>query len=110
MKYIRTKDSVYDTEKGINDEKLEAYFIGFKVINYDEVIKEADTPKELCDCFVVVFEDKQGIVYDDFEWAKIKANENLNAGIKTIVYGAIWTDKGPIYVTQMNDKGDLKLI
>ena len=26
------------------------------------------------------------------------------------IYGAIWTDKGLIYVAKMNDKGDLELI
>ena len=26
------------------------------------------------------------------------------------VYGAIWTDKGLIYVAKMNDKGELELL
>ena len=28
----------------------------------------------------------------------------------TEIYGAIWTDKGLIYVAKMNDKGELELL
>ena len=28
----------------------------------------------------------------------------------TCIYGAIWTDKGLIYVAKMNEKGELELL
>ena len=104
--YIRTKDEilkaldtdymcgvkVYHTEKGMITEKL--------------VVKTADNLAELCDEFVVVFEDKNHIVYSQFKWAMDKA---MWSGMPFMIYGAIWTDKGLIYVAKLID-GELVLI
>ena len=30
--------------------------------------------------------------------------------IDAVIYGAIWTSKGLIYVAKMNDKGELELL
>ena len=38
------------------------------------------------------------------------AYAKLWSSCKYNIYGAIWTDKGLIYVAKMNDKGDLELI
>ena len=67
----------------------------------------ADTIPELCDRFVIVFEDGNYLIYDEFEWALDKA-----ARMKDVkaIYGAIFTSAGLIYVAKMNDKGELELI
>ena len=112
MKYIRTKDGIYEINKLIyafNDN--EEYLI-------KDIVKEADTIEEVCDAFVwekypwaEVIE-----VFPDNPWDKTTpkernlkyARERAKAG-KTI-YGAIWTDKGLIYVAKMNEKGELELL
>ncbi|MCR4661677.1 MAG: hypothetical protein K5765_06755 [Clostridia bacterium] len=78
-----------------------------------EIIKQADTIEELCDCFIAV--DKNGNLCENPMIAKghcfksfcnyYKAN-----GIDVDCYLAILTDKGLVYVAKMNDKGDLELI
>lgn len=73
-------------------------------------LKQADTIEELCDEFVIISgEVKQ--IDDDYksvlEWTK-QAFEEYK--IKSIIYGAIWTDKALIYVAKMNNKGELELL
>ena len=92
MKYIRTKDGIYkmkhpwDTKKG--------------------QIKIADTIEELCDEFVI--KDRIKVFETPFEDINYIKNVGLWE-IKTI-YGAIWTDKGLIYVAKMNEKGEMELL
>ena len=91
MKYIRTKSGIktqYDTVRPCN------------------VVEKADTIEELCDEFVGI--DSQGhfIIHNDkwLEGARIVPLEEIK------YYGAIWTDKGLIYVAKMNDKKELELL
>ena len=86
-----------------------------------DVIKESDTIEELCDEFVLYYmdlneqSDKDTFYpYAQYErcgnvWQKDKKNiiEKTIKGHHTL-YGAIWTDKGLIYVAKMNDKGELE--
>ena len=72
----------------------------FKTVRTSEIVKKADTIKELCDEFVV--EDG-----DDFA---IFHNLKLARQTKGIIYGAIWTDKGLKYVAKMNSNGELELL
>ena len=108
LRYVRTKDTEYgaiiDTEKYKEITGEDCY------IPKDEIVQEADTIEELCDEFVVAYENGARIVYGDLEWAKIKANTSLEAGYKSIIYGAIWTDKGLQFVARMNLKGELELL
>lgn len=111
-KYIRTKDGVYEVV-GFDEEciipspiikmngKL-THCSGYK--NY----KQADTIEELCDEFVLydnqlktcgIF-DKKVIT---FKW--LQTHLDIYKGM--IIYSAIWTDKGLIFVAKMNDKGKL---
>jgi len=103
MKYIRTKDNaIYKIENNklivgnmkVNCKDLQAL--------KQEGYKIANTIEELCDEFVIVNEYKELAI--DLEMAKIN-NKNGN-----IIYGAIWTNKGLIYVAKMNEKGELVLI
>ena len=73
-------------------------------------IAQADTIEELCDEFVFVdefFKREHRVAY---------SLENALARCKyhdvdiTTLRGAIWTDKGLIYVAKMNEKGELELL
>ena len=119
-KFIRTKDRIYelvDDKYIIQNNKLyeKEYFnnpfgdgsdeyIGEVLIG--EILAQADTIKELCDCFVAVRKNASGtysVFFIDFEdW------ETWISGY--VIYGAIYTDKGLIYVAKMNEKGELELI
>ena len=114
MKYIRTKDgelyfNLGETQNGII---VEYNYLGDGLdlaINYDAIKNQADTIEELCDEIVEVIDGKAQVVYADISFndlaiAKIRDKNNA------IVYGAIWTDKGLIYVAKMNEEGELELI
>lgn len=112
MRFIRTKDGVYDTKTvgSIRDENLKAWFISIKIINDDEIIKQADTIEELCDCFVIEWlPTKHRDIFTIDKYSK-EVVKSCIGNSKTKVYGAIWTDKGLIYVAKMNEKGVLELI
>ena len=96
--YIRTKDGrILDFDKLNEVSKL-------SIDMSEEPIRESDTIEELCDRFVAKTCDiTEYWVEKKLECAK------MYCGVETI-YGAIWTDKGLIYVAKMNDKGDLELI
>ena len=104
MKYIRTADGrIVDTEK-----EYQPLEWAKEARDYALTEREADTIEELCDEFVMVNKTKEIIdhrlVYDiDFSKDKFVLN-------KYEVFGAIWTDKGLIYVAKMNDEGNLELI
>lgn len=72
--------------------------------------KKADTIKDLCDTFVFDDGDGQPILCT-YEELVYWFNHSLKEQYKVRnCYGAIWTDKGLIYVAKMNDKGELCLI
>lgn len=122
MKYIRTKDGkiliapnlynnggrvllsdppMYETRNAKNE---------WGCVFCHDVVKQADTIEELCDGYVVIDKgnyktlvDNRQLAYDYLRgvegWCKTKE-----------VFGAIWTDKGLIYVAKMNEKGELELL
>ena len=134
MRYIRTKNGVIiDLEKFINNEKDTPYYTDFifdeitkdghlkwtavgtdkntmenqrgRRCQFDatlnsEIIKQADTIKELCDEFVMISGGKH----------KLDIGCHSYGDKKIQIYGAIWTDKGLIYVAKMNVKGELELL
>lgn len=76
----------------------------------ETIIKESDTIEELCDEFVFI---------DDFFKREHRLAYSLENAIalckchdvdRTTLRGAIWTDKGLIYVAKMNEKGELELL
>ena len=89
MKYIRTKDGIYKT--------------GPYYIKSEYVLAEADTIEELCDAFVIINNEDEMEVIRNFKYAK-------DSCIYDELFGAIWTDKGLIYVAKMSDKGELELL
>ena len=128
MKYIRTKDGrIYATDNIRKKEGCVVYYpikgsgVGFED---REIINQADTIEELCDEFVDTSELKTtntgGWLYDEFN-AKNKClvyyenDERKTMPLNEFddlskIYGAIWTDKGLIYVAKMNEKGELELL
>jgi len=103
MKYIRTKDGIFRYEiweKDIVDFYVKA---GTLILGEKTDGKIADTIEELCDEFVSVSSIVK-VINNRLEIIKILANKG------DVIYGAIWTDKGLIYVAKMNDKGELELL
>lgn len=68
---------------------------------FNDVLKQADTIEKLCDRFVVIYENEEPVPYKNYLDALETQKE---------VYGAIWTDKGLIFVAKMNNKGVLELL
>ncbi len=91
MNYIRTKDEICTLS--------EAYWAGIE----DEIINQADTIEELCDELVY---NHQILSKED------KNNKEYLSQLYCFndIYGAIWTNKGLIYVAKMNSEGVLELI
>lgn len=128
MKYIRTKEGIYENLstnayirdvgvakviiKHIDEETLEESF-EFRMCKLEDILKQADNIEELCDEFVL-FDDKSSYtIYTSYEEAqRIRKNRIVYYDDKhnMIIYGAIWTHKGLIYVAELNEKGELKLL
>ena len=112
MKYIRTKDGIYEVIKkdfGVCI-KFDCVFILLDDIK-DEIIAESDNLAELCDEFHIEFDslifprEINYVKYYDFEIAK----NNLEDG--ETLYGVIHIKgKGLIYVAKMDKDGKLCLL
>lgn len=114
-KYIRTKDGRILEWGKLNE------LTKLSIDICEETIEEADTIEELCDEFVLVKDNYKTLL-------ELEANRTIKNGfLKDIksdwlsyiddyleqgseLYGAIWTDKGLIYVAKINDKGELEII
>ena len=72
--------------------------------------RKADTIEELCDWYVT-FYSKDGhtehCTYYDLDRDLF---QSLIRAKSFTIYGAIWTDKGLIYVAKMNEKGEFELL
>lgn len=125
MKYIKLIDgrivdvSLFD-EYQTNNEKGESVFDGFgngKVyFPAEDILKQANSIEELCDEFVV-WEESQGDPVsmsmsekEQFEKIKVVILLSMKAKMNCWLKLAIWTDKGLIFVAQMNEKGVLELL
>lgn len=83
-------------------------------IRKDQVINQSENLEELCDCFVKVWckrkVNPEVLIYDE-QYEEEKENILLVYPKGNIaIYGAVWTDKGLIYVAKMNSEGKLVLI
>ena len=132
MKYIRTKDGKivnrlnnwhlfkshgltgkYIIRSLENDNDLELWL----EYNRTSIIKQTDTIEELCDEFVDIdnhdyykISHKNGITYALSKTKRFLGNYDIRCKEIGQIMGAIWTDKGLIYVTKMNEKGELELL
>ena len=124
MKYIRTENGriykitgkhkdYYENQHYYEFQKITEGVSYLALVEKEKVIKQADTIEELCDTKVgrrksnhkaylghmsgtFMFQEDSGWIgrLDSYE----------------IIYGAIWTNKGLIYVAKMNEKGELELL
>lgn len=120
---------------GVNSvPKLIAYWYNGEPFTVDEIVKESKDLKGICDRFVYrqqLYEDVELMKGQDvptINHTMVKTNDKIILSYikdqidmcddKHIfskkewgkVYGAIWTDKGLIYVAKMNTKGELELL
>ena len=106
MKYIRTKDGIYEINwfdaDNFGDEKGDIH-------SNCEITNEADTIEELCDEFIVVSDNCERPIISALPFNELQ----LYAKGRTkyaICYGAIWCEWGLKYVARMNSDGVLELL
>ena len=128
MKYIRTKDGIYEYVDYDNECIIPMPIIKYKgqLTHCDEcdIIKQANTIERLCDEFVDTSELKTtntgGWLYDEFD-SKNKCliyyaeDERRTIPLNEFddlskIYGAIWCEWGLKYVAKINKNGELELI
>ena len=106
MSYIRTKDGrIVDTTK--YPEHPASWSV--QASDYALTIKESEILEELCDKFVTLSKYSNR----HYEYLTLKGAINMRKKLPYEVceiYGAIWTDKGLIYVAKMDSEGKLVLI
>ena len=110
--YIRTKNQIYEIESVLRDNGfVKGYNVGeMAFITKDQVIDQSENLLELIDEFVVIRDStkiKQLVRTDKVEYLKEMIKEDKRI---VEVKGAVWTDKGLIFVAKMNDKGEFELI
>ena len=113
-KYIRTKDKIVKNpylgvEQGIPVFELTADNM---FLTKKDIVKTSNNLEDLCDGFVVKDYIPTKPLYFD---TKLQAQQfvyknGVQNDNRVEIYGAIWTDKGLIYVAKMNNKGNLELI
>lgn len=115
MKYIRTKDAIYEiideTENSFElcgpfEKKMGCSCTMIKRLlgsNEKPTYRLANTIEELCDEFVVVSSICCSLLNK-------KEKQDIKRYAKSNLFGAIWTSKGLIYVAKMNKKGELELL
>ena len=109
--YIRTKDGVYEVK--VNKYHELVYCKNNQIVLSCNIIKQSENIEDLCDEFVVFDKEQPNgklLYYKGFENLKKEFIDFEKDKEKVVVCGAIWTDKGLIYVAKMNDEGDLALI
>ena len=115
--YIRTKDRIFkvtNDKYGVIEEngvfKIHCENMGHHWYSELDVIAKSENLAELCDEFVLF--DKPFNTYGVFDkkvinYKWLKEHRTIYPSKLCIIYGAIWTNKGLIYVAKMNDKGEL---
>lgn len=121
MRYIRTKDGIYEVISSNCGWEIPVYAnndFGEKYIQEDDIIKQADTIEELCDVYIEEYLDYKSVILksdlyrgEDGSWRKeIGLPEH-----KIKIYGAIWVidnNGAPTLksVVKMNENGELELL
>ncbi len=110
MKYIRTKDGIYKLIDFLKTDGLKcANHYGYTkdgtnylgTLKHFNKYKQADTIEELCDVFIRIKDRNNYRFFSTSSMEQVEGWKN---------YGAIWTDKGLIFVAKMNSKGELELL
>jgi len=102
MNYIRTKNELveFNIIRKIMPDVYEVKDIKDRYLHKEEILKQADTIEELCDCCILVGNNNHipcnKLPYKYYqELARYYELEDF------VVYGAIWTSKGLIYKAKM---------
>lgn len=117
--YIRTKDGVYKvsylnayaTHKRKGETLLEGYKTAY--IKNENIIAQSENLEELCDLFI---DEETKTIFHKHNGYVINWKTNMVYSLKALsesyhsVKGAIYTSKGLIYVTKMDDEGELCLL
>ena len=132
MKYVRTKDGIFEIDKLFSVEyitiggkkyNLTSSGLNDKVIDFDKMFgcktRQADTIEELCD-YVVAMNEIYDIPYVEELPHEMGSDKtvisNAYHNVKRGQYVSWWlklaiaTDKGIIYVAKMNSKGEFELL
>ena len=110
--YIRTKYGVFGVTKDTKGRKFIVIGENKTLLDYEtfihnesDIINQSENLEELCDMFVLMEKDAKPIIFKTLQGAinnRIYNDETI--------YGAMWTDKGLIYIVKMNEDGKLELI
>ena len=108
MKYIRTKDGVYEIVKIVA--KMGAKVIckgGYETI-YDSmhIKKQSDNLQTLCDEWVITDDN----IHFMLPVQEISFYDVMNSYKDYEIYGAIWTKQGLKYVAKANNQGRLEIL
>ena len=105
--YIRTKNGrILDFDKLNEVSKL-------SIDMAEEPIRESENIEDLCDEFVVFDKEQPNgklLYYKGFENLKKEFIDFEKDKEKVVVFGAVWTSKGLIFVSKMDENGGLELI
>jgi hypothetical protein len=105
MKYIRTKDAIYQ-DLGTDNLGWRMILCGKHSQTLDpkeKIIHKANAIEDLCDCFVEVGLGNPMIV----SWEYVLHDDDRR---NYDVYGAIFTNEGIKYVAKLNEEGELELL
>ena len=111
MKYIRTENGIYEVVDFDNECIIPSPIVKINdrlthISDYKKW-KKADTIEELCDEFVFI---NVGIYKDKvYRFKTLEESKKCNE-LYDKCYGAIYTDKGLIYVAKMNYKEEFEIL
>lgn len=97
----------FDEDKGEHIERDELGGRSMDCVWDSDVVKTAHSIEELCDEYVWDNGTKPMIIKMPKKLTQSQLDDIKNG---MIIYAAIWTDHGLIYVARMNEKGDLELL
>ena len=111
MKYVRTDCGIYErvmVTRQVCDGEEVAVIRPYKV-EFEPIIKQADTIEDLCDGFVMFCSKTDTHHFSKYEnWYEMQTIAREHNDID--VYGAIWIEWGLKYVAKMNSEGEMELI
>ena len=72
------------------------------------ITKQGDTIEEVIDGYVVVRKNLTPLIFENKD--QVRLNRGQYGYSNSVVYGAMFTDKGIFYVAKMKDDGGLELL
>ena len=109
MKYLKENNGIMEYEEKDGSQFVKHYFVAdINVLENKEpnIFKESDKLEYLMDYYVCIDAFKQY----HFVEGKIPFDNIKNTFKGMTIYGAIWTGKGLIFASKMNNNGELELL